>query len=665
MTREEAKKRIEELRKLIEYHNYRYYVLDSPEISDEEYDKLYRELVLLEKQFPEFVTPDSPTQRVGAPPAKEFATVTHEVPMLSLDNAFTEDEIRAFDQRVRSSLNLQRVEYFCEHKLDGLAVSLLYENGLFVRGSTRGNGYVGEDVTANLKTIKTIPLRLKGENIPPVIEIRGEAFMMLKDFEALNEQRQALGQPLFANPRNAAAGSIRQLDSSITAQRKLYFMPYGFGLIQGIDFETQEMFLRQCQEWGFRVNEHNRKADSLEEVLQFISYWTEHRFELPFPADGVVIKVNNLRYWDVLGTTAHAPRYAIAYKFPAEEKETRLRDVVFQVGRTGVITPVAVLEPVVLDGATVSRATLHNFDIVRELDVRKGDVVKLKRAGMVIPEIIGVATEKRTGKEEQVEPPSTCPVCGGPTEWDGAYLKCVNITCPAQLKGHLLHWASRDAMDIDGLGESIVENLVDMGLVKNIADLYTLTVQDLLTLPRLAERSATKLFQNIQRSKDRPFFRVLYGLGIPRVGLKTAQILAEHFGSMDALLNATMDELTSMEGIGNDTAETILKALQSPQVHELVEKLKNLGLKMEQESVEGPLKGLTFVFTGALSGMSRGDAAKLVQSLGGKVASSVSKNVDYVVVGEDPGSKLEKARKLGLNIIDENTFLSMVKQQNG
>jgi len=347
MTREEAKKRIEQLRELIEYHNYRYYVLDSPEISDEEYDKLYRELVELEKQFPEFITPDSPTQRVGAPPAKEFATVTHEVPMLSLDNAFTEDEIKAFDQRVRSALNLQHVEYFCEHKLDGLAVSLLYENGLFVRGSTRGNGYVGEDVTANLKTIKTIPLRLKGENIPPVIEIRGEAFMMLKDFEALNEQRQALGQPLFANPRNAAAGSIRQLDSSITAQRKLYFMPYGFGLIQGIDFETQEMFLRQCQEWGFRINEHNRKASSIEEALEFIRYWTEHRVELPFPADGVVIKVNNLRYWDILGTTAHAPRYAIAYKFPAEEKETKLKDVVFQVGRTGIITPVAMLEPVV------------------------------------------------------------------------------------------------------------------------------------------------------------------------------------------------------------------------------------------------------------------------------------------------------------------------------
>lgn len=664
MTREEAKKRIERLRELIEYHNYRYYVLDSPEISDEEYDKLYRELATLEKQFPEFITPDSPTQRVGAPPAKEFATVTHEVPMLSLDNAFTEDEIKAFDQRVRSALNQQHVEYFCEHKLDGLAVSLLYENGLFVRGSTRGNGYVGEDVTANLKTIKTIPLRLKGENIPPVVEIRGEAFVMLRDFEALNEQRQALGQPLFANPRNAAAGSIRQLDSSITAQRKLYFMPYGFGLVQGMDFETQERFLKQCQEWGFRINEHNRKASSIEEALEFIRYWTEHRVELPFPADGVVIKVNNLRYWDILGTTAHAPRYAIAYKFPAEEKETKLKDVVFQVGRTGIITPVAMLEPVVLDGATVSRATLHNFDIVRQLDVRKGDVVKLKRAGMVIPEIIGVAAEKRTGKEEQIEPPTTCPVCGGPTEWDGAYLKCVNITCPAQLKGHLLHWASRDAMDIDGLGESIIENLVDMGLVKNIADLYKLSVQDLLTLPRLAQRSATKLYENIQRSKDRPFFRVLYGLGIPRVGLKTAQMLAEHFGSINALLNATMDELTSIEGIGTDTAETILKALQSPQVHELIDQLKTLGLKMEQESIEGPLKGLTFVFTGTLTSMSRGDAAKLVQSLGGKVASSVSKNVDYVVVGEDPGSKLDKAQKLGLTIIDEEAFLKMVKREH-
>jgi DNA ligase (NAD+) len=663
MTREEAKKRIEELRKEIEYHNYRYYVLDSPEISDEEYDKLFRELVQLEKQFPEFVTPDSPTQRVGAPPAKEFATVTHEVPMLSLDNAFTDEEILAFDQRVQSLLNVSQIEYFCEHKLDGLAVSLVYENGLLVQGSTRGDGYIGEDVTQNLKTVKTIPLRLKGENIPPLIEIRGETFMMIRDFEALNEERQAMGQPLFANPRNAAAGSIRQLDPSITAQRKLYFMPYGFGLHQGINFETQETFLTQCQEWGFRVNENNRKAESIDKVLDFIHYWIQHRFELPFPADGIVIKVNRLSYWDILGNTAHAPRYAIAYKFPAEEKETKLKDVIFQVGRTGIITPVAVLEPVVLDGATVSRATLHNFDMVNQLGIKKGDTVLLKRAGMVIPEVIGAVAEKRTGNEEPIVPPSTCPVCGGPTEWDGAYLKCVNITCPAQLKGHLLHWASRDAMDIDGLGESIVESLVDQNMVKTVADLYTLTVQDLLTLPRLAEKSATKLYQNIQHSKDRPFFRVLYGLGIPRVGLKTAQILAEHFGSMNALMSASEEDLMNIEGIGPETAETIVKALRSPHVHELIDRLQSLGLRMEEESVEGPLKGLTFVFTGTLSSMSRSDAAKIVQSLGGKIANSVSKNVDYVVVGEDPGSKLDKAQKLGLNIIDEQTFLKMVKAE--
>ncbi|WP_018962474.1 NAD-dependent DNA ligase LigA [Coprothermobacter platensis] len=660
MTKEEAQKRIEELRKTIEYHNYRYYVLDSPEISDEEYDKLFRELANLEKQFPELVTPDSPTQRVGALPATEFATVTHEIPMLSLDNAFTDEEIRAFDERVRNSLKTDHVEYFCEHKLDGLAVSLRYENGILVKGSTRGNGYTGEDVTQNLKTVRTIPLKLKGENIPPVVEIRGETFMMLKDFEVLNEQRQAMGQPLFANPRNAAAGSIRQLDSKITAQRKLYFMPYGFGVIQGISFETQESFLKQCSEWGFRVNEHNKKASSIEEALSFIHYWVEHRLELSFPADGVVIKVNKLSYWQALGNTAHAPRYAIAFKFPAEEKKTKVSDIIFQVGRTGIITPVAILEPVVLDGATVSRATLHNFDIVKQLDIRKGDVVRLKRAGMVIPEVVGVDMDLRTGKEQPLLPPNRCPVCGGPTEWDGAYLKCVNITCPAQLKGHLLHWASRDAMDIDGLGETLVDYLVDGNLVTSVADLYTLTMQDLLTLPRLAEKSAAKLYQNIQHSKDRPFFRVLYGLGIPRVGLKTAQALAEHFGSMDELLSATEDDLTAVEGIGQETAETIIKALQSDQVHKLIDKLKTIGLRMEQEQTEGPLKGLTFVFTGSLSSMSRAEAGQLVQSLGGKVASNVSKTVDYVVVGEDPGSKFDKAQKLGLNILDEKAFLDMV-----
>ncbi|NPV88137.1 NAD-dependent DNA ligase LigA [Coprothermobacteraceae bacterium] len=660
MTLEEAKSRIEELRRLIEYHNYLYYVLDNPEITDEEYDKLFRELVELEKAFPELITPDSPTQRVGAPPATQFAQVRHEVPMLSLDNAFTHEDLIAFDQRIKRALSTDKVNYYCEHKLDGLAVSLIYRDGLLVQGSTRGDGYYGEDVTNNLRTIKTIPLRLKGTHVPPLIEIRGECFMMLKDFEALNEERMQKGEPLFANPRNAAAGSIRQLDPSVTAQRKLYFMPYGFGAVEGITFETQEQFLEHCKEWGFRVNEHNTKAKGIHEAIAFADYWTSHRYELPFPADGVVIKVNDLALWPVLGTTARAPRYAIAYKFPAEEKETRVEDIIFQVGRTGSITPVALLTPVVLDGATVSRATLHNFDYLRAMDVRKGDYVKVRRAGMVIPEVLGVLTEKRSGNEVIVEPPSQCPVCGGPVMWEGAYLKCMNIACPAQLKGHLLHWASRDAMDIDGLGESLVEYLVDSGLVKDVAGLYTLSIADLLTVPRLAERSATKIYQNIQASKERPFFKVLYGLGIPRVGLKTAQVLAEQFRNMDNILNATVDDLIGVEGIGRDTAEVIVKALQSYKVRELINKLRALGLKMEQERIEGPLSGLTFVFTGSLASMSRSDAGKLVQSLGGKVAGSVSKRVDFVVVGSDPGSKLERARELGLKIIDEEEFLKMV-----
>ena len=664
MTKEEAKKRIEELRREIEYHNYRYYVLDSPVITDEEYDKLFRELAELEEKFPEFKSPNSPTQRVGAPPLKEFKTVKHEIPMLSLDNAFNAEELMAFEKKIKRMLKTdEEIEYVVEPKFDGLSISLLYRNGELVRGATRGNGIEGEDVTPNVRTIKTIPLFI--EDAPPLIEVRGEVVMFKKDFEELNRERRMKGETTFANPRNAAAGSVRQLDSSITAKRKLHFFAYAVGIYEGITFKTQEGILLFLKEKRFKVSPDFEKVKGIEQVIKRCLWFQERRDEYPFDMDGAVVKVNSLELQKKLGATTHAPRWAIAYKFPAEEKETIVRDIIIQVGRTGKLTPVAILEPVFVSGSTVSRATLHNEDEIKRLGVRIGDHVIVRKAGSVIPEIVRVVKEKRTGKEREFKFPDKCPVCGAkvirlPGEAD---YRCTNASCPAQIKGRILHFVSRDAMDIENIGESLVNQLVDKGIVKDIGDLYYLKVDDLLPLERMGRVLAEKIVRNIQNSKNRPLHRLIYGLGIFHVGKHVAEILTQKFKTMDEFLKANIEDYMEIEGIGPKTAKSLYIFFHEPKNIELIEKLKKAGVRMTEEESEGKLKGLVFVFTGALKSMTRHEAEELVKSEGGSVASSVSKKVNYVVVGEKPGSKLEKAKRLGVKIINEEEFLKLVGRQ--
>lgn len=664
MTKEEAKKRIEELRREIEYHNYRYYVLDSPVITDEEYDKLFRELVELEEKFPEFKSPNSPTQRVGAPPLKEFKTVKHEIPMLSLDNAFNGEELIAFEKKIKRMLKTdEEIEYVVEPKFDGLSISLLYRNGELVRGATRGNGIEGEDVTPNVRTIKTIPLFI--EDAPPLIEVRGEVVMFKKDFEELNRERRMKGETTFANPRNAAAGSVRQLDSSITAKRKLHFFAYAVGIYEGITFKTQEGILLFLKEKRFKVSPDFEKVKGIEQVIKKCLWFQERRDEYPFDMDGAVVKVNSLELQKKLGATTHAPRWAIAYKFPAEEKETIVRDIIIQVGRTGKLTPVAILEPVFVSGSTVSRATLHNEDEIKRLGVRIGDHVIVRKAGSVIPEIVRVVKEKRTGKEREFKFPDKCPVCGAkvirlPGEAD---YRCTNASCPAQIKGRILHFVSRDAMDIENIGESLVNQLVNKGIVKDIGDLYYLKVDDLLPLERMGRVLAEKIVRNIQNSKNRPLHRLIYGLGIFHVGKHVAEILTQKFKTMDEFLKANIEDYMEIEGIGPKTAKSLYMFFHEPKNIELIEKLKKAGVRMTEEESEGKLKGLVFVFTGALKSMTRHEAEELVKSEGGSVASSVSKKVNYVVVGEKPGSKLEKAKRLGVKIINEEEFLKLIGRQ--
>ena len=706
---------VEKLRDIIEFHNKRYFILDDPIISDKEYDALFRLLVDIEDRFPDLKTPDSPTHRIGAPPRKDLTVVVHKVPMLSLDNAFNFDELRSFDKRVRSLLGIQgNVEYVCEHKLDGLAISLRYEKGVLVLGATRGDGFQGEDVTPNVKTIKMIPLKLEVEAPPPVVEIRGEVFMNFKDFETLNRQQREKGGKIFSNPRNAAAGSLRQLDPTITAERTLSFYPYGFGELEGISFESHWEFLMWAQKVGFIINPYTKLCNGIEEVIEYCDYWTRHRDNLDYPADGIVIKVNNIEYQERLGYKARSPRWAIAYKFPAEIKETVVEDIIVSVGRTGVLTPVAILKPVVLDGAVVSRASLHNEDEIRRLDVRVGDTVLVHRAGQVIPEIVSVVKEKRPSDTKPFVMPEKCPVCGAPVVKDGAYHKCTGLRCPAQVKGRIKHFASRDGMDIEGLGEKLVDTLVERHILTDVGDIYYLKITDLLGLERMGEKSALKLMDAIQRSKNRPLYKLIYALGIPLVGQKTASLIAEEFGSLFKLggyidekdlndfpqdvvasilkryrswfqiINSNKPEdipdkmweklkkiaqnkvediinrLYSIEGIGEETVKAIIETFSQKETWDVIEKLKNAGVVMEESRSSGNLSGKTFVFTGTLSKMSRKEAADKVRRLGGRVSNNVSRKVDYVVVGENPGSKYDRALKLGLNIIDEEEFLRMI-----
>jgi DNA ligase (NAD+) len=670
---QEIIERVKKLREEIEYHNYRYYVLDSPVISDAEYDALMRELRKLEELYPELITPDSPTQRVGFKPAEGFKEVPHAEPMLSLDDAMNEDEVIEFDKRIKRFLGLPEetlIEYTVEPKIDGLAMELVYENGSLVIGATRGDGYVGEDVTNNIKTIPTIPLRLKrftedAPDIPPRIDVRGEVYMNKDEFKRINEERIHKGELPFANPRNAAAGSLRQLDPSITAKRKLDIFCYGVGKVEGYKFKTQWEILQTLPKWGLKVNPYVKLVKSIKEVIEYHHYIERIKETLPYEIDGVVIKVNDLSLWEKLGTKARSPRYALAYKFQPTQVTTQLLDVVFQVGRTGAVTPVAILKPVQIGGVIVERATLHNEDFIKNLDIRIGDWVLVQRAGEVIPEIVMPIKERRTGQEKEIIFPTHCPICGtklfkkpGEAIW-----RCPNKNCYAQAVRKILHFASRNAMNIEGLGDKVARDLVDKGLVQNVADLYYLKWEDFMKLSGFAYKKAKNLYEAIQKSKKTTLGRFIYALGIRHVGEAMAQMLAEKFKSLDKLMNASMADLLSIPGVGYEVAKSIVEFFKNEENLKIIQRMLDAGVTfVEEEKEEKPkiLEGLTFVFTGTLKSMTRDEAKEKVRELGGKTTDSVSKNVDYVVVGEDPGSKYQKALQLGVKTINEEEFLKLI-----
>lgn len=672
LSKGEAQKRIGELREGLNRHNYLYYVLDQPEISDAEYDRLYRELADLEAQYPELITADSPTQRVGGEPVAGFRSVRHRVPLLSLNNAFSEQELRDFDQRIKRATGAEDPAYVAELKIDGLTVALTYEDGVLVQGATRGDGVTGEEITANIKTIRTIPLRLRG-NPPRQLVVRGEVYMKRVDFAELNRVREERGEALFANPRNAAAGSLRQLDPKVTATRRLDAFFYDLLWWEGAGKapDTQWEAISQLKEWGFKVNPASALCPSIEEVIAFCRRWQEKRYDLPYEIDGIVVKLNSLAAQEALGTTAKAPRSKVAYKFPAEEVETKVRDIVISVGRTGALTPLALLTPVQVGGSLVSRASLHNEDYIRAKEIRIGDPVIIRKAGDIIPEVVRVVKEKRTGDEREFEFPSVCPVCGSSVyrEKGEAVIRCQGASCPAKLREFIIHFASRPAMNIEGLGPSIINMLLEKGMIHDPADLYTLQYEDLLTLERFGEKSARNLVAAIERSKAAPFARVLFALGIRHVGAEMARRLAESFHSIDRLLNAAKEELLAVPDVGEAIAESILHYAGEEQNRRLVEKLKKAGLQMttthETPAAGLPLTGKTFVLTGTLTTLTRNEAEEEIRRLGGKAGSSVSRQTDFLVVGADPGSKYQKALQLGIKILDEAEFLKLIGRHHG
>lgn len=672
---EEARRRVEELRREIRKHNYYYYVLDSPIISDAEYDRLMRELQELEARFPELYDPTSPTQQVGAPPQEEFRPVRHTLPMLSLANAFSEEEVREFDRRVKRLLDGGPVEYLVEPKYDGLAVELIYDDGVFTVGSTRGDGEVGEDVTPNLKTIKSIPLVLRepeaaGLKIPRRLAVRGEVYMDIADFKRLNEERLAQGEPPFANPRNAAAGSLRQLDSRITARRPLKIFFYDVGQCEGIEFRTQEELLRTLPEFGLRVNPLFRKCADIEEAIAFHHELEREREALPYESDGVVIKVDRFELRRRLGEIARAPRWAVAYKFAPRQATTRIKEIILQVGRTGAITPVAVLEPVELAGATISRATLHNQEEIAAKDIRVGDLVLIERAGDVIPEVVKAIPEARTGAEKEFVMPERCPACGTKLirpEGEVLY-RCPNISCPARIKESIRHFASKGAFDIEGLGDKLVNQLVEKGLVREVADLFHLKKEELVALERMGEKSATNLLEAIEGSKQIPLSRFIYALGIRHVGERLAEFLAQHYATIEELMAATEEELQQVPEVGPEVARSIFQFFSTKENREAIRRLLEAGVRPIPERVEVvaerplPLAGKRFVFTGALRAFTREEAEGLVRKLGGEASSSVSRKTDYVVAGEAPGSKLAKAQELGIKVLSEEEFKRLLEE---
>ncbi len=661
------KREAEDLREKLRYHEYRYHVLDDPEISDVAYDKMLARLKEIEGEHPGLVTPDSPTVRVGAKPREGFTTVKHARPMLSLDNAFSFDVLRDFDRRVREGIGREEIEYIAEHKFDGLSISLLYEDGVLVRGVTRGDGTTGEDVTPNIKTIRSIPLRieesvLKKAKLKGDFEVRGEVIMTRKAFEAMNRQQEQIGGKIFVNARNSAAGSVRMLDSSITAQRKLDFFAYYLLAGDKPAFPKHSESLGALKQLRFRASDDWKLCDGIEAVVKYCESWDAKRERVPYEIDGVVVKVNSIGVQNELGFTSKSPRWAIAYKYPARQEQTVVNDIIVQVGRTGTLTPVAVLEPVQVGGVTVSRSTLHNMDEIERLGLHIGDTVLIERAGEVIPHVLKVVKE---GKNKPFRMPKECPECGSKihkVEGEVAY-RCVNAACPAKRKESLLHFAGRHAMDIDGLGDKIVDQLVDKGIVKDLADLYKLKLEEVASLERMAEKSAQNLLDEIEASKKQPLSRVIYALGIQFVGERTGQLLAEHFSSLDELAAAKQEELEEVNEVGPKVAASIVEFFSEAANRQLIKKLEKGGVRPTAEKTKvksNKLGGKSFVFTGGLANRSREEAGEIVKQHGGKIVGSVSKKTDYVVVGTDPGSKYDKAKELGVPVLDEAGFEKLV-----
>ncbi|ASE33700.1 NAD-dependent DNA ligase LigA [Mammaliicoccus sciuri] len=665
---EDLKSRVKELHQLLHRYNHEYHVLDNPTVPDSEYDQLLHELISIEEKHPELKTDDSPTVRVGGPPLSQFEKINHDTPMLSLGNAFNEEDLRKFDQRVREKVD--SVRYTCELKIDGLAVSLKYVNGRFVQGLTRGDGTTGENITENLKTIHAIPLTIKE---PLSIEVRGEAYMPRKSFISLNEQKEQNGEQLFANPRNAAAGSLRQLDSKLTAKRKLDIFLYSVNDLTEIEADSQSEALNNLDELGFKTNKERETFDDIEGVLSFISKWTEQRNNLSYDIDGIVIKVDDLSQQEELGFTQKSPRWAIAYKFPAEEVLTTLTDIELSIGRTGVVTPTAILEPVKVAGTTVSRASLHNEDLIHEKDIRIGDKVVIKKAGDIIPEVVKSIAEERSEDSEIYHMPTHCPSCEHELvriEGEVA-LRCINPKCSAQLVEGMIHFVSRQAMNIDGLGDKIIEQLYQNDKIKDVADLYYLTKDDLLPLERMGEKKVNNLLTAIEASKAKSLEHLLFGLGVRHLGTKASRVIAEKYETIDRLFEVTIEDLTEIPDVGHKMAQSLVTYMENDDIKVLIDKLKQKNVNMtytgiKQSEIEGhpDFTGKTFVLTGKMTEMTRPEATKVIQSLGAKVTGSVTKNTDVVIAGEDAGSKLEKAEKLNIEVWSEEDWLNKYRNIN-